>query len=76
MNLNEATGENLNYIFSKLQERLQVVNTAILDPDNYNIQQYDDIKEIYDYVEGNDNISVKEMDALVSELGRIKTQSS
>ncbi|QDI90550.1 DUF1128 family protein [Salicibibacter halophilus] len=76
MNLDEAKEENLHYIFEKLQEHLQVVNTAILDPASYDLQHYDDIKEIYDYVEGNhSSLSVKEMDALISELGRIKVES-
>ncbi|SDI67808.1 DUF1128 domain-containing protein [Natribacillus halophilus] len=75
MNLDEATEENLNYIFEKLQENLQVVNAVVLDPASYDLYYYDDIKEIYDYVTGQSNISVNEMEALVSELGRIKVAS-
>ncbi|QQK80559.1 DUF1128 domain-containing protein [Salicibibacter cibi] len=75
MNLNEATEENLTYIFDKLQEHLNVVNAAVLDPKGYDLRYYDDIKEIYEHVDGSSNLSVKEMDALISELGRIKVES-
>ncbi|QQK76627.1 DUF1128 family protein [Salicibibacter cibarius] len=75
MNLNEATEENLTYIFEKLQDQLQVVNAAVLDPTGYDLRFYDDIKEIYEYVDGNSKLSVKEMDALISELGRLKVES-
>ncbi|AXF57863.1 DUF1128 family protein [Salicibibacter kimchii] len=76
MNLDEAKEENLHYIFEKLQEHLQVVNAAVLDPTSYDLRHYEDIKEIYEYVVGNNStLSVKEMDALISELGRIKVES-
>lgn len=76
MNVDEATKENLTYMFEKLQTRLQVVNPAILDATGYSLHDYNDIKEIYEYVIENQNISVKEMDAIVSELGKIKVRNT
>ncbi|MFB4158670.1 DUF1128 domain-containing protein [Geomicrobium sp. JSM 1781026] len=74
MELQEATKENMTYMFEKLQERLNVVNRAILDPDGYSLSRYDDIRDVYDYVIHHPNLSVKEIDALVSELGSIKVK--
>ncbi|GAK07491.1 MULTISPECIES: DUF1128 domain-containing protein [Geomicrobium] len=73
-NLDHATHENLTYMFEKLQERLKVVNRVVLDPEYYSLNQYEDIKDVYDYVVSHPNLSVREIDALVSELGAIKAK--
>ncbi|QDP40147.1 DUF1128 domain-containing protein [Radiobacillus deserti] len=68
MNLNEATEENLKYIIDEMAKKLQVVNRSIMDPDDYKLESYDQLKELYDMVEQKGNLSVSEIQAFIDEL--------
>jgi uncharacterized protein YfkK (UPF0435 family) len=43
-----------------------------MQPEHYDVDQYHEIKEIYDMVDSKNNISVSEMQAIVSELGHLR----
>ncbi|KGX88478.1 DUF1128 domain-containing protein [Pontibacillus litoralis] len=72
MNLSEATNENLHYIIQQLAEQLQVVNRGLMDPEDYDLQHYDLLKEIYDIVQMKQQLSVSEIQTIVGELGKIR----
>ncbi|WP_027963159.1 DUF1128 domain-containing protein [Halalkalibacillus halophilus] len=68
MNLDQATNENLEYIIDELAKELQMLNAAILKPEDYSLDSYHDIKDIYDMVKTKDQVSVAEMNAIIDEL--------
>ncbi|SFM26661.1 DUF1128 domain-containing protein [Salibacterium qingdaonense] len=72
MGLEQPTEDNLNFMVEEIGKKLQVVNASAFEPGNFDISHYDEIKEMYDMIESKENISVSEMDAIISELGRIK----
>lgn len=72
MNLNEATNENLRYIIDELAVQLQVVNRGLMDPEDYDLQYYDQIKEMYDMAQMKGQLSVSEIQAIVGELGKFR----
>nr|WP_100399373.1 DUF1128 domain-containing protein [Bacillus sp. FJAT-44742] len=72
MNLETKNEENLAFMISEISNKLQVVNTGAFQPESFDIEQYNDIKDLYEMVTAKDNISVSEMDAIVSELGNLK----
>ncbi|GEL75907.1 DUF1128 domain-containing protein [Tenuibacillus multivorans] len=74
MNLNEATEENLKYIIDEMSKQLQVLNPTILDPEKFHLDNYHNIKQLYDMVQGKDQISVPEIHAIIDELKKYRIQ--
>ncbi|WP_112180817.1 MULTISPECIES: DUF1128 domain-containing protein [Paraliobacillus] len=72
MNLNEATNENLTYILKEIASQLRVVNESIMDPDDYNLEKYDDLKALYDVLIQKGQLSVSETQAFIQELSSIR----
>ncbi|UFU00997.1 DUF1128 domain-containing protein [Radiobacillus kanasensis] len=68
MNLNEANEDNLKYIIDEMAKKLQVVNRSIMDPKDYKLESYDQLKELYDMLEHKGNLSVPEIQAFIEEL--------
>lgn len=71
MSLQEPTTENVHEMMDVMRMKLQIVNPAALDAENFDLNHYDEIKELYDMVKNKSKISVSEMDAIVSELGKL-----
>ncbi|RPF56024.1 DUF1128 domain-containing protein [Aquisalibacillus elongatus] len=74
MNLNEATEENLKYIIEEISKQLQMLNPSIMDSDNYDLDNYHELKQIYDMVKQKDQISVPEIHAIIDELKKYRKE--
>ncbi|TGB04837.1 DUF1128 domain-containing protein [Halobacillus salinus] len=72
MSLEQATEENLAYIIKDMAEKLQVVNRSLMDPEDYDINHYEEIKSLHDIVEMKGQLSVSEIQAFVQELGQYR----
>lgn len=72
MNLKEATNENLTYILKEMSEHLRVVNESIMDPEDYNLEKYDELKDLYDLLIQKGHLSVSETQAFIQELSSIR----
>ncbi|WP_085508217.1 DUF1128 domain-containing protein [Thalassobacillus devorans] len=72
MSLNEPTQKNLETIINDLADRLQVVNRSIMDPADYDLDNYDEIKSLHDMIVTKGQLSVSETQAFVEELGNYR----
>ncbi len=70
--LNEATTENLTYLLKEIAKILKVVNESIMDPEDYNLEKYDQLKLLYDVLQQKQQLSVSETQAFVQELATIR----
>ncbi|CQR47727.1 hypothetical protein BN1058_02054 [Paraliobacillus sp. PM-2] len=70
--LNEATKENLAYLLEEIAKKLQVVNQSIMDPEDYDLKKYDQLKLLYDVLQQKEQLSVSETQAFVQELATIR----
>ncbi len=52
--------------------KLAVVNTTLFDPEDYNLEKYDDLKWLYDHLMTKDSLSVSETQAFIEELSTIR----
>ncbi|MDC3416425.1 DUF1128 domain-containing protein [Aquibacillus salsiterrae] len=68
MNLNDASKENLDFIINEMAELLKVVNRSIMDPDDYDLAKYNELKSLYDLIKQKGQLSVAETQAFVQEL--------
>ncbi|MBO8155269.1 MAG: DUF1128 domain-containing protein [Bacillaceae bacterium] len=72
MNLQEATEKNLAFMIEQMAERLQMINRSLLNPDDFNLESYQDIKDIYDMIHSRPNLSVSEINAIIDELSKYR----
>ncbi|MFL1674962.1 DUF1128 domain-containing protein [Paenibacillus dendritiformis] len=69
---NEKTQQNVELMIEAIKERLKMATAAAMQPSAFSVEQYDDIKDVYDIVMSKSSYSISEMEALVSELGRLR----
>ncbi|WP_028544537.1 DUF1128 family protein [Paenibacillus taiwanensis] len=55
-----------------IKGRLKMATAAAMQASAFSVEQYDDIKDIHDIVMSKSNFSISEMEALVSELGKLR----
>ncbi|MBU5594590.1 DUF1128 domain-containing protein [Amphibacillus sp. MSJ-3] len=72
MDLSTASEENLSYILNEIGRKLDVVNMALLDPADYNIDKYQDLKWLYEHIKNKDSLSISETQAFIEELASIR----
>lgn len=72
MSLQEPSQENLNIIIHDMAEKLQVVNRSLMDPEDYDLNKYEEIKSLHDIIEMKGQLSVSEIQAFVQELGHYR----
>lgn len=72
MNLEQPTEENLKIIMAGLSEKLSVINRALLDPEDYDLAKYDDLKFMYEVVSTRDSLSPSETQAFIDELRKAR----
>ncbi|UOQ47907.1 DUF1128 domain-containing protein [Gracilibacillus caseinilyticus] len=68
MHLEEKTEANLTYIIQEMGKMLQVVNESIMNPDDYDMEHYDELKELYDLLKMKGSLTVAETQAFIAEL--------
>ncbi|WP_067729322.1 DUF1128 domain-containing protein [Oceanobacillus damuensis] len=72
MNLEKASEENMKILLDELAERLNVVNRSIMEPEDYDLSKYEDLKFLYDMVIKKGQLSASETQAFIQELSMIR----
>ncbi|MFK3939707.1 DUF1128 domain-containing protein [Alkalihalobacillus sp. NPDC078783] len=72
MDLSMNTAENMNYMLKEIENKLQTVNAGALNAEKFNASSYEDIRDIFEWVQKQRSVSVREMEAIVSELGQLR----
>ncbi|MCM3759416.1 DUF1128 domain-containing protein [Alkalihalobacillus oceani] len=72
MDLSKQSRENIEFMLEEMKNKLQIVNAGALNAKSYDTDQYEDLRDIYELVEKKQSFSVSELDAIVSELGRLR----
>lgn len=63
MDLSNPTPENVSYMIDKITEKLRMVNSAAMNPENFSTSKYDDLYYMYKMVMKRTNITPNEMQA-------------
>ncbi|HLR41145.1 MAG TPA: DUF1128 domain-containing protein [Virgibacillus sp.] len=72
MDLDYPSKENLKYILDELAECLTVANRAIMDPEDYDLNKYEDLKLMYDMIIQKGQLSASESQAFIEELRSVR----
>lgn len=71
-NLDLQTQENVEIMIESIKTKLRMASGAAMQASNFSVDQYEDIKDLYDIVSSKDRFSISEVEALVSELGKLR----
>lgn len=63
--------ENIAHMVTYIQTKLKMASVGAMRPDHFPLERYEELLEIYEVVEGMSVFSISEMEAIVSELGRL-----
>lgn len=66
---NDAT---VQFMLEEIKNRLKMATMAAIKPDHFNVDHYEDVRDLYEFVITKSTFSITEMEAIVDELGRIK----
>jgi uncharacterized protein YfkK (UPF0435 family) len=76
VNLTDNTLANAEYIIDQIKTKLRMASGAALSATQFDLDLYEDLKDIYDLVQSKPYFSVSEMDAIVLELGRLRKKTT
>jgi uncharacterized protein YfkK (UPF0435 family) len=69
--LREPTADNIAHMIEAIKSRLRMATGSALQASRFPLERYDEIRELYELVLAKPHFSVSEVEALVSELGRL-----
>lgn len=69
---NEKTQANVDMMIETIKEKLKMASAAAMQSSAFSVDQYEDIKDIYDIIMSKSTFSISEVEAIVSELGRLR----
>mgnify|MGYP002716175229 FL=1 len=64
--------QNNEEMIKNIRKKLNIVNQALLNPENFKDTDTKDIKEIHDFVMSKDSFSPSEITAIADELGNLR----
>lgn len=72
MDLSQPTQANVEYMVEAIKSKLRMASGAAMQASNFDADKYEDLKDIYDMVSSKERFSISEVEAIVSELGRLR----
>lgn len=72
VDLEQATADNMVFMIEAIKSKLRMATGAAMQASSFNLNNYEDIKDIYEVVSSKENFSISEVEALVSELGKLR----
>lgn len=73
MDLTQPTPENVSYMIDHIKDKLRMVNVDALKAENFNTSKYEDLHYIYEMVMKRQTVTPNEMQAIVAELGSLRS---
>jgi uncharacterized protein YfkK (UPF0435 family) len=70
--LNTPSRDNIEFIIETIKSKLQVVNTAAINPKSFDTDQYEDLLDLYDFISRKERFTMNEIESIIDELGKIR----
>lgn len=75
MNLSTWSEENVEYMFEEIKKKLRMATGGSIKGSMMKEDVYEDLKDLYEVVMSKDKFSISEIDAITSELGKLRTKA-
>jgi len=73
-NLQLQSEENVAFMIDVIKSKLKMASAAAMQASHFDLAQYEDIKDLYEVVASKEKFSISEVEALVSELGKLRNK--
>ena len=74
MDLTQNTAESVEVMIEAIKDKLKVMNFGAIKSTHFDIEMYEELHDIYTMVMKKTNFSVREMEAIAEELGRLRNK--
>ncbi|MGI6125757.1 MAG: DUF1128 domain-containing protein [Planifilum sp.] len=72
MDLETPSKENVAHIVDEIKSRLNLVNEALIDPDDFELEKYDELLDLYRMIRKKGTLTPMEMEGILAELGELR----
>lgn len=72
MDLTQATVENMEYMIEAIKTKLRMASGAAMHGSAFPLEKYEDLQDLYEMVIGKEHLSISEVEAVASELGKLR----
>ncbi|MFB9277712.1 DUF1128 domain-containing protein [Cohnella cellulosilytica] len=72
MDLTQPTQQNVEYMIEAIKSKLRMATGSAMQASSFTVDKYEDLKDIYDMIQSKERFSISEVEALVSELGKLR----
>lgn len=72
MDLSVVNRDNMEFMLADLKKRLKIVNASLIDSDDFSLEAYDGIRDIYELVRKRSQLTTMEIEGILSELGELR----
>ena len=69
---NSLIKENVAHIVDEIKSRLNLVNEALIDPDDFELEKYDELLDLYRMIRKKGTLTPMEMEGILAELGELR----
>jgi uncharacterized protein YfkK (UPF0435 family) len=70
--LSHWSEENVAYMYEQITKKLRMATGGSLKASTLKQEAYEDLKDLYDIVMSKNSFSISEIDAITSELGKLR----
>ncbi|OXM13151.1 DUF1128 domain-containing protein [Paenibacillus herberti] len=70
--LNQPTQQNVEFMIEEIKVKLRMATAAAMQGSSFGTDNYEDIRDLYEVVASKPSFSISEVEALVSELGKLR----
>lgn len=76
IDLSQRSQKNIEYMIEAIKTKLRMATGAAMSASAFSVEQYEDIRDVYDIVMSKERLSISEVEALAKELGSLRSGSS
>jgi uncharacterized protein YfkK (UPF0435 family) len=76
MDLSNPSKENIVFMIEQMKEKLRMVNVDAMKSEQFTDEHYEDLHYLYQMVMKRNSFSPSEMQAIVSELGSLRSKTN
>ncbi|MBE3595122.1 MAG: DUF1128 domain-containing protein [Candidatus Carbobacillus altaicus] len=75
MDLSNPSPEHVALLIDRIKTKLKMANTEILQADDFSLDDYAELYDLYTFIDSHSSFSVGEIEGILDELGRLRKKS-
>jgi uncharacterized protein YfkK (UPF0435 family) len=72
MDLSTPSEANISFMIDQIKNKLRMATGSVMQASTFSLERYEDLRDIYEMVMAKDRFSIRELEAIATELGRLR----